>query len=320
MSTSMQDILSDVYADGHNVLVNRKRGVKTPRVTDGLKPKPVARREGLFVLEPEQLLNILVPRIELNGSIKGYQRDFDVKHARKMARDMRGGTPVPVGEVALDGKGRLFAVDCQHRIGAAIMARLPLRVVITRMDKAAQAKLFNSQRKAKAVDPSNLVLAGDGPFERYVKDAIEDKAHPWHPIVSLTRNSRTKISPWQMTGLLVRFVGNRGGTAAGIKQGLDTQWDRGLADQLAPLIACFGNKQTNPPAFRARNLTSIGTAAMWVFRRHETQEGDYERWISHMPQFPFDHYLFIRTERDMTDALLAHWNKRLRGSRRVTRA
>lgn len=320
MSTTIQEILADTYVDGRAVMIAKRRGdAPPPKVLDGLKPKRPLVAEGLHVFQPAELLTLGVNTIEVNGRVVGYQRDPDMHHARKIALALRDGKPVPVIHVALDGRGRMALVDGQHRAIAAVIARVPLVGVVARMDKQEQAELFFSQRRAKVVDPNVLVLAGAGPFERYIQEAVATSNHPWGEIVSGNRNSKTRIGPNTMYQLLIRYVANRAGTATGNRQLVDDKWDRGLADELAPLVACFGNKQTNPLAFKPGHLKAISEAAMWVFRRHDRHEEDYERWLRHMPLFPFERYVHVRTQQQMTAWLLEHWNKRLTGNRRIVR-
>lgn len=318
---TLEQLLADEYVEGTNVLLMRRRGETPPRVLDGLRPKRCSPEEGLHLFTPEELLSLRVNAINVNGRVVGYQRELDPTHARKISRWMRDGKPLPLIHVAVDGKGTMAIVDGQHRAAAAVMARIPIEGVVRRLNKDEQAELFFSQRRAKTVDQNVLTLAGSGPFERYVQSAVVEADHPWHALVSHTRHSKTKIAPYQMFQLLIRYVGNVEGQATGIKgHTIDDRWDSGLADEMAPLIACFGNKQTNVLAFRPWVLQSIGGCAMWVFRRHDRHPDDYARWQSLMPQFPFEQWLHLRTQRQMTDQLIAHWNKRLSATRRVERA
>jgi hypothetical protein len=316
---TIHELTKDIVVDGVNVMLAKRQGLEIPKVTDGLRPQRPPTGEGLHVLRPEQLLPLQVHAVAVNGRVVGYQRELDVAHARKVARQMRDGRPMPPITLALDGRGHLAVVDGQHRAAAGVIARVPVEAIVKRMTKEEQAALFFGQRNAKTVDRNVLVLAGHGPFDRYVQEAVSVNAHPWHPIVSANRHSKTKIAPYAMFQLLVRYVGNVEGQAAAHKGPMDDRWDRGCADELAALVSCFGNKQTNPLAFRPATVQAIGAAAMWVFRRHSRHEDDFERWQKHMPLFPFEQWLHVRTQRQMTNALLDHWNKRLSGSRRVTR-
>lgn len=318
---SVAQLLKGANVPGANPTIDRSRGIRTAQVLDGLSPHPFPAREGLHVFTPEELLSLKIDPVSVNGSVTGYQRDLDLTHAKKIAEALVVGKPMPLIHIALDGSGDGWIVDGQHRAVGAIIAREAIEGVVQKLDKEKQATLFYNQRNAKAVDRSVLVLAGQSVWDRYVQEAVSRNSHPWHPLVSASRKSKTKITPYAMFQLLVRYVGNLEGQAAGLKgRGLDDRWDLGLADGLAPLISCFGNKQTHPLAFRPGTLQAIGAAAMWVFRRNDGgHPDDAERWQKHMPMFPFELWLHVRTQSQMTEVLLAHWNKRLAGSRKVHR-
>jgi hypothetical protein len=318
---TIYDRLKDVNVEGSNPLIDKKTGKQTAKVLDGMKPRRPSIGEGLHTLTPEELLTIRIPEISYNGRVRGYQRPFKVQHARRAAQALREGKRLPPLLLALTGRGQLEGYDCQHRAAGAVMARMPLDVVVQRLSAEERQQLFTDQRLALKMDPNILVMTGTGPFERYVQEAaVNQSGHPWSKLVS-PGGSKTRIGPNQMFALLIRYVANRSGQGAGISNpgAFKDRWDRGLADELAPLIGCFGNRETNPLAFRNRNLMAIGNTAMWVLRRHEPHPEDRERWLAHMPEFQFDMYRYIVTETDMTDTLLKHWNKRLSGKRRVTR-
>lgn len=319
MAHTIADVLTDAYVEGKKVAGARRQGIEPARVLDGLKPKRPPAKEGLHLFTPEELLTLIVPTIEVNGRVTGYQREPDLAHARRIADAMLAGKPFPPMNIALDGRGRFYDPDGQHRALGGVIARVSVWGVVRKMDKREQAELFFGQRKAKAVDPNVLTLSGTGPFERYVQEAVSSSGNPWSDVASANRRSKTRIGPYTMYQLLIRYVGNLEGQATGRRGSIDERWDRGLADELAGLISCFGDKQTNPLAFRPATLQAIGSTAMWVFRRHERHPEDYERWQRHMPLFPFERYVHVRTQREMTDWLLVHWNKRLTGGRRVSR-
>lgn len=319
---TIYDRLKDVNVEGANPLIDKKTGKQTAKVLDGLKPRKPSVAEGLQTLTPEELLTIRIPEISYNGRVRGYQRPFKVAHARKAAQALREGKRMPPLLLALTGRGQLEGYDCQHRAAGAVMARVPLDVVVQRMGAEERQQLFTDQRLGLKMDPNILVMTGTGPFERYVQEAAVSQAgHPWSRLVS-PGGSKSRISPNQMFSLLIRYVANRSGQGAGATNTgvFNDRWDRGLADELAPLVGCFGDRGTNPLAFRNRNLMAIGNAAMWVFRRQEAHVDDRGRWLTHMPEFQFDMYRYIVTETDMTDTLLKHWNKRLSGKRRVERS
>lgn len=317
MSVTIQELAREMYVDGSRT--SQLKSDDRPRVTDGLKARKAPPHEGLHTFSPEELLTMYVQTVSVNGTVSGYQRDRDVPHVRKVARAMLDGKPMPPIIIAVDGKGRMSIVDGQHRALAAIIARLPIKGVVERMDKREQAELFFGQRNAKTVDPNVLVLAGTSAYARYVQEAIENNDHPWHQIVSSNKYSKTRIAPYAMFQLLIRYVANTETGGAKLTFQVEERWDRGLADELAPLIACFGNKQTNPLAFRPFAVQAIGATAMWVFRRNEAQPDDHERWVRHMPLFAWEEWLHIRTQRHMVGHLIDHWNKRLSAARRVNR-
>lgn len=318
MSVTIAELAHEIYVEngrGANFLSDEERA----RVTDGLRPRKAPPQEGLHTFTPEELLTLHVQTVTVNGNVTGYQRDADARHARKVARAMLDGKPMPEIQVAVDGKGRMSIVDGQHRALAGVIARLPVTGIVKRMDKQTQAELFFGQRSAKTVDPNVLVLAGTSSYARYVQDALEGNRHPWNSIVSANRQSKTRISPYAMFQLIIRYVANTDTGGAKLSPQVEEKWDRGLADELAPLIACFGNKQTNPLAFRPFAVQAIGATAMWVFRRSPSHPDDCERWQRHMPTFAWDEWLHIRTQRFMVGHLIDHWNKRLSAERRVTR-
>lgn len=285
-------------------------------VADGYTPKRPHGGEGLRQFTPEELCSLIVPVVSVNGSVRGYQRPFRRQHARKIAVALLEGKRIPEITVAVDGNGVMSVVDGQHRAVAAVIAGTPIEGIVRRMNKEEQRQLFADQRKAASVDRNVLILAGTGPYERYIQDAVSNNDHPWSQIVSSTHGSKTRISPYSMMRLLGFYVGNAGSQQ--ITRAAEARWDEALADEMAPLVSCFGNKQSNPPAFRASALHGIGAASMYVFRRNDhVQSGDHERWIEHMPKFPWERWMHIRLGHDFTFQLVAHWNKRLSEVRRV---
>jgi len=304
MPLTVHEIARRVYPLGTNLMVAARRGETVYPISHGLAPRRLALAEGIRSLDPQELLALKVPVVSANGKVSGYQREFKVAHARKIARAMLDGRPMPPGIVSTDGN----LIDGQHRALACLMIGRSFEVVVTRMSRSDQQELFAGQRRALPVDANTLVLSATGPFERYIQDACVNDKNPWHGIVSAALNSKTRISPNQMLQLLVAFVGNTSGHS---KEAIDATWDPHLAGQLAPLVSCFGNKRNHPEAFRPTALRGIGQAAMYVFRRREPHVDDRHRWINHMPGFDFGNHAWVRTTPRMTDELLAHWNKRL---------
>lgn len=324
MSTTVPtifDLASTIYTvESHGKVSGRRiQDGTAPVVTAGLKPMRAPAQEGLHLFKPEELLSLYVHQIAINGRVIGYQREVHVPHARRVAAALLDGKPMPLIHVALDGRGRMAIVDGQHRALGAVIARTPIEGVVKRMDKTEQAELFFGQRNARTVDPNVLVLAGSSAYARYVQEALENSGHAWNGMVSANRTSKTRIGPYAMFQLVLRYVANVETGGAKLTAHVEDRWDRGFADELAPLIACFGNKQTNPLAFRPSTLQAIGATAMHVFRRHDRHPDDFERWQHLMPVFPFDAWLHIRTQRHMVGHLLDHWNKRLSSTRRISR-
>lgn len=316
MSVTIQELANGITVNAQAVT---RRLADPIRATEGLKARKPPAVEGLHSFTPEELLSLYVQTVAVNGDISGYQRDVDATHARKVAEALLRGKPMPVIHVALDGRGRMSIVDGQHRALGAVIARLPIEGVVRRMDKVSQAELFFGQRQAKTVDPNIIVLSGTDAYSRYVQEAITDPRHAWSGIVSASRSSKTRLGPYSAFQLLLRYVANTETGGAKMSTHNEALWDRGLADELAPLIACFGNKQTHPLAFRPYAVQAIGATAIHVFRRRDPHADDYERWQKHMPLFPFEEWLHVRTQRHMITHLIDHWNKRLQGARRVER-
>lgn len=318
-ATSMFDLLKHEYVNGSMVSALRRQGLTPPLVIDGLRIRKPAAQEGLFLLTPEELLTLRIAQVSVNGRVVGYQRELNVADARKIAPYLAGGGMVPPITLALDGKGQMWISDGQHRAAGAVIARVPIWATVQRLDKDEQRQMFLSQRRARRISSDVMTLAGADPLARYVQEAVVSNDHPWSEIVSANRKAKTKISPYAAYQLLIRYVLNVEGQAASYRTNMDAQWDRGLADGLAPLISCFGNKQTNPLAFRPGTIQAVGAAAMWVFRRHEEHSDDRARWMAHMPAFQFAQYVHVRTQTAQTGLLIDHWNKRLSAARRVER-
>lgn len=314
---SVRELLVGAYVNGSDVLIARRQGREPAMVLDGLKPQQPPVAEGTHWLTPEQVLMIRIPHMEVNGRIVGYQRPFNIQQARAIADAMREGVPMPPVVLALDGHGQLIGTDGQHRLAASVISRIPVWVVTRKMTKDEQSALFTSQQRARRIDRNIMVMTGTSLFDRYVQAAVCESGHAWSELVSANPKSRTRMGPYAMFQLLVRYVGDREGQGAGWRPAMNELWDKGLADELAPLIACFGDKQSNPAAFRASTLQAIGSSAMWVFRRRRPLPDDYPRWVDHMPTFKFEKARFATTQQEMTRLLVEHWNKGLRGPRRV---
>lgn len=321
---SLYELLKDekVYANKIDTIKRIRGDVEVPSIIEGLAPrKPALPMDGSMVLlTPEELLTIKIEVVSVNGRVVGYQRDFKLANARGVADSLLRGEQIPPVTLAVDGNGTLWAVDGQHRCGGAVIARMPIWATVQKLDKDARRSMFLSQRNARKIAPDILTLAGTDPIARYVQRAVVDSTHPWSPIVSASRTSKTKITPYAAYQLLLRYVYNVEGQAASYKRTMEQHWDEVLANELAPLIMCFGDKKSNPLAFKPVAIQAIGATAMWVFRRraHVFPE-DRERWMEHMPKFPFARAVHFTTQQDKTDGLVKHWNKNIGQARKVIR-
>lgn len=321
MSVTIADLCEKIPVldpDSGKFQVSKVRhGKEVSHVADGLKPKKPPAKEGLHHFTPEELLTLHVPVITTNGAVRGYQRPFYRGHARNMAVSQLNGDPMPKMHISIDGHGTMFTTDGQHRAVSGVITGLGADGIVEKMSKDQQRRLFANQRKAKPVDRNVLVLAGDGPYESYIKKACGDESHPWGKIVSPNPSSKVRITPFAMQGLLLMYVSNTRG-ARSPSAVHEERWDERLADELAPLVACFGNKRDNPLAFQQSALMAIGETAMHVFRRNENvQKDDYKRWLTHQAKFPWDDFPWIRKQAEFTNRLVLHWNKRLHASRKV---
>lgn len=292
-----------------------------PPITKGLIPEPFPAKEGYFEATPAQLASLRVPKIEVGSDIKGFQREKINQHVRKIAAALHSGEEVPPLILSIFPDGLVYVDDGQHRALAALVVRKPLEVVVKRRTVEQARKLFTSQGKAKNIRTDDTLLTGDSALELYIQDALTSTNHPWSDLVTLNRNTSTRMTPTTMGNMIGAFVFNT------FNQGVtfyttrnDHDFDPKKADLLAELVRVFGTHATNPFAFRGRVLRTISYAATHVFWRNPASqyEKDVIRWKKHMPQFDFAKYphLFNR-ESELTLVLVEHWNKRLPVERRV---
>lgn len=320
--TTVFDVCSKLYPLGTNVLIARKQGQQVLPITHGLKPRRAPREPGVHLFTVAELLALSIPYMTANGTINGYQRGLEVSHARNIARALQAGKPLPPIEVALDDRGNMSIIDGQHRTVGAVLAGVPIEGHIKHRSLDEQRELFAGQRRARPVDRNVLVLAGDSPYELYIQDAVTSSEHPWSPLVSSSAKSKTKVSAHTALALILGYVSDAIENGSRLTPHQIERWNSTYADEMAPLLTCFGNKKSNPLAFSATNVRAIGHAATLVFRRRNADEADYDRWVRHMPGFQFRDYAYIRRSSQMLDELLEHWNKRLPvdSSRRVKRS
>lgn len=317
------ELASTIQAIDLHAPSNRRRGGPNRRsVTHGLTPVPFPFKEGYFVVKPEEIASLIVPKVEVGEEIRGFQRDKVNAHARKIGKAMLDGKEMPpiLCSIFPDIEDRVFLDEGQHRCLGAVIVRLPLEVIVKRRTVEQARELFANQSRAKRLKNDNTLLTGNSPVELYLQDALTTDRHPWSPLVSV-HPSATKMTPTSMVLCVGPFVHDTMILSVNFHTSQEAKkFDDKLADQLARLIQAFGNRTTNPLAFRAKSLRAISFAAIYIFRRNEhAQKKDEERWMRHMPQFDFSRYAHIlNREQELSLALVDHWNKRLPGGRRVT--
>lgn len=297
----------------------RKGGPNRRSVTHGLTPVPFPVKEGYFIATPEQIASLIVPKTEVGEEIRGFQRDKVNAHARKIAKSMLDGAEMPPVLLSIFPDNKVYLDEGQHRCLASIITRLPLEVIVKRRTVDQARQLFANQSRAKALKSDNTLLTGNSAIELYLQDALTTDRHPWSPLVS-SSPSATKMTPTSMVLCVGPFVHDTMILSTPFHTSrTDEEFNDKLADKLARLIMCFGNRTTNPLAFRAKSLRAISFAAIYVFRRNDhAQSKDDERWMRHMPQFDFSRYAHIlNREVELSLALVDHWNKRLPQGRRV---
>jgi len=289
----------------------------SPSIVDNINPQSVPTTEGYHIVSPNQLASLLVPKQEVkDGKIVGFQREVTKTHARRIAKSIEAGEPLPVLEIGLY-RNAAWAVDGQHRALGAIIAGAKLPIVCRKLGIEEMRKLFASQRKARRVNPSVLILSDDNDYAEYIQESVTDDNHPWASLVTYRNSSDTKMTPHQAYECIVRYVGGTLGThIQAIVQG--KPFDRRLADELSTLFLAFGTKKTNPLAFRPIAIRAITYAAVLIVMRKGSKKADIDRWISHMPKFPWEDYMGIRKSKELAYMLIRHWNKRLLEGRRIS--
>ena len=305
----------------------RGRGRKNqPFVTHGLVPEKFPVQEGYFTATPEQLASLRVPKIQVDDDIQGFQREKTNSHARKIARAMLAGVEMPplILSIFVDDEGNPLAdyvavVEGQHRAIGAIIARMPVEVIVKKRTVNQARELFTNQSRAKNLKADDTLLTGNSPVELYIQDAVTSDDHPWSDLVA-PGNSDRKMTPTTMAVIVGSFVHNTMNMGTNYHTSRpEHEFDMNQADRLASLIRSFGTKATNPLAFRGRSLRAIAFAAVYVFRRNANlKDGDVERWKRHMPTFDFAKFPHLLTkESELALALVDHWNKRLPEERKV---
>jgi len=129
------------------------------------------------------------------------------------------------------------------------------------------------------------------------------------------------MSPSQASMLLSAYVGNQAGIRSNFfekDESITSRWDRDTADELAQLISCFGDRKSNPLAFRSNALRAIGITATLAIRRQDNHAANVKRWKQHMSKFQFGLYAHLPAH-DLTDSMIAYWNKYLRDENQIRR-
>jgi hypothetical protein len=298
----------------------RKGGRNRAPVTKNLTPVPFPTKTGYFEVTPEQIASLRVPKIEVTDEVKGFQREKINQHARKIAKALLDGAEMPPILISVYPDGNAYVDDGQHRALGAIIARKNLEVVVKARTVDEARQLFANQGRARTLRSDDTLLTGNSAIELYLQDAVTSDNHPWSHLVSASA-SHSKMTPTSMVVCVGSFVFNTMTMSPNYFTSRDpNDFDTRVADKLARLITAFGNKTTNPMAFRAKSLRAISMAAIYIFRRNEHhQHSDEERWVRHMPSFDFGSYVHLMNrEGELAIALVDHWNKRLPQNRRVT--
>lgn len=310
----MNEVASGLYYSGSSV-----KGGHVESLNEGLEPDEFPLEEGLVEATPEQLLSLLIPRLEVSaGRISGYQRTVSRSHVSKVRQALEKGRELPPIMVSIyDRRG--WITDGQHRALGAVAARVPLLCVVQRRNMADQIALFSDQSKQRRPSSDILILRGDSPYEEYIQDAVTDPAqkHAWAKLVAARSGDPRKLSPTTMRRMLFAYVAqvnyfNPNST-------IEERWNKDAADELGELIAVFGDRSTNPHAFASTTATALAIAAAYAVRRQGSLAEDIERWKRVMPKFPFSSYAYVKRHTEMADRLLAHWNKRLSEESRIYR-
>lgn len=289
--------------------------LRSPKsVTDGLTPRPAPLKPGLHLLTPAQVAGLAINAIRIDHHVEGYQRELKVAHARKIARKLADGHPMPPILYALDeGDVTAEIIDGQHRAAAAIIARQPIWGVCFEATPEERAKLFASQGAARKIDNVTLILSGDQPWHRYMQDVLINTEHAWADIASQYGSAST-IRIDQAYALMIRFVCgvNHPGS---LDEQLSHRWNHVRANLLPQLLVACGQKRSNPHAWTAIALRSLVATATLVVDDFAT----VERWKAHMPAFDFAGHRHIRSTREFSERLVEHWNRGLKRSDQVAR-
>jgi hypothetical protein len=309
---------TSVYKIGKTIQrsVDGRVNKNSPSIVEGLKPKKRILSEGYHVLSPDELAGLLIPTQEVSdGKIHGFQREAKKPHIRKASKAIAEGTIMPVAEIGIYQNSN-WIVDGQQRAFAAIIAGESLAVVARKMSAGQMHDLFANQQKQLRINPSLLVLSANDEFSEYVQDAATSSDHVWTNLVSSGISSSTKMNAKQAFDSIVMYVGDALGAHVARNIGHYT-FNREKADELGKLFSAFGTKKTNPVAYRPIAIKAITYSAILIIRRNGSTAKDIDRWINHMPKFPFNEYMAITRSKDLSVMMIRHWNKRLQANSRI---
>lgn len=306
------------------VTTNGKAFKGSLSVVDGLVPAPPPAKEGYMQFTPEQAAGVIVERITFNEGVKGYQRiSVSQRKARSVARDLKKGKKISILDLAIDG-GKVFAVDGAHRLCGSVISRCPVPVVVRAMTPDQRAEVFANQRLATRPSTDNIVLAGSGLINEYIKAAINARNrgedHPWAALIGNSATDLT-ISPNVAYEVMGRYcldlIGGSGTIMKNIGDEALKRFRKADADELASLLLCCGTKQTNPLAFRPAAVKALADLAVLALVRRGKRGEDIQRWRRHTPSFDWAGYAYLTHTIDIRDKLVQHWNKRLSTDRKI---
>lgn len=293
-------------------------------VVDGMTPEAFPTREGTFYATPEQLLSLKVPLLEqIDGDLVGFQRTHNNLHVRKIARGILDGKEITPITVSIFPDGNPYVTDGQHRSLGAIVSRTPVRVDVRHRTVEQANELFTNQRLSRKLSQDQVILTGTSPLELYIQDAVTSDDHPWSNLVGTGKvgdGVAYKMSPTTAALVIGFFSYNVLSSTVSRLVDREDSFDKLRADKMARLLSAFGTKQTNELAWRANPLRSIAATAVHVFLRNPNATADDERrWIRHMGTFDFGKYphLLNKGDSELTQHLVAHWNKRLTQERKI---
>lgn len=320
-----------------DVMIGRSRGrpaqEQSKPIAADMSPKAFPLAEGVFEVEPEQLLSLKVPLYD-PATGQGFQRDVlrFPQHCRYIARCMLQGAEVPILVASIFPDNQPYVTDGQNRAIAAIITRTRVRVDIQRRTVAEARALFNNQQEAWKLSSDLMIMSGNSPVALYIQEAVSDSNHPWHSYVGpgaarypgkghVGGQDRDKLSPTQVSTAVGMFAYNTLNAQTRALGRRNDPIDRMRADQLARLLSVFGTKHTNRNAFRAGSVWAIARAATEIFLRNPNARpgrADERRWMQVMGGFDFGKYphLISHQDNELVRKLIEHWNKRLHADRR----